>query len=60
VALDNPLGPGHYFVHAGVNVTAGGNIALYIANALEFIVFGGPPGRGIVAIDHTITAEIER
>jgi ABC-2 type transport system ATP-binding protein len=60
LTLDNPLGPGHYFVHAGINVTAGGGIALYISNALEFIVFGGPPGRGIVALNHTIKTEIER
>jgi ABC-type polysaccharide/polyol phosphate transport system ATPase subunit len=60
LALDNPLGPGHYFVHAGVNIASGGGIALYISNAVEFIVFGGPPGRGIVAIPHEITAEVER
>jgi energy-coupling factor transporter ATP-binding protein EcfA2 len=60
LALDNPLGPGHYFVNAGINIAHGGGIALYIQNALEFIVFGGPPGRGIVAIPHTFETEIER
>jgi ABC-2 type transport system ATP-binding protein len=58
VRLDNPLGPGHYFVHLGVNISFGGGIALYVHNALEFIVYGGPPGRGIVAIDHSVASAV--
>jgi ABC-type polysaccharide/polyol phosphate transport system ATPase subunit len=57
VTLDNPLAPTHYFVHFGVNIAFGGGTALYVHNALEFLVFGGPPGRGIVAIDNTVDIE---
>jgi ABC-type polysaccharide/polyol phosphate transport system ATPase subunit len=56
--LDNPLAPGHYFVHFGVNIAFGGGTALYVHNALEFLVFGGHPGRGIVAIGHSVEAEV--
>ena len=57
--FENPLGLGHYFIHCGVNRAEGG-IALYVHNALEFIVYGVPPGRGLVALENTTTAEIER
>jgi ABC-2 type transport system ATP-binding protein len=56
--LDNPLSSGHYFVHFGVNIAFGGGTALYVHNALEFLVFGGPPGRGIVAIDNSVDIEV--
>jgi ABC-type polysaccharide/polyol phosphate transport system ATPase subunit len=58
--LDNALGPAHYFLHIGVNIAFGGGAALYVQNAVEFIVFGGHPGRGIVAIDYDVKAEVDR
>jgi len=57
--LENPLSPGHYFVHLGVNRGFEGGIALYVHNAVEFVVFGGPYGRGIVALEHSIETAIE-
>jgi ABC-2 type transport system ATP-binding protein len=60
VTMDNKLAPGHYFVHCGINRAFEGLVALYIHNAIEFVVYGtGHPG-GIIAIDHTVEAEIER
>jgi ABC-2 type transport system ATP-binding protein len=58
--LDNMLAPGHYFIHAGVNVAFGGGAALYAHNALEFVVYGGHPGRGIVALDFDVDAEVDK
>jgi ABC-2 type transport system ATP-binding protein len=57
--FENPLGLGHYFVHCGVNRAFEGGIALYVHNAIEFIVYGASPGRGLIALENTTTAEIE-
>ncbi len=58
--LDNLLAPGHYFVHCGINRAFEGGIALYVPNAMDFVVFGGPNDRGIVFLPHTTAAVIER
>jgi ABC-type polysaccharide/polyol phosphate transport system ATPase subunit len=58
-ALENPLAPGRYFVHCGVNHAFDGGIALYVPNAMDFVVFGGPNDRGIVFLSHTSEAVIE-
>ena len=57
--LDNPLTPGHYFVHCGVNRTEEGGVALYAHNATEFLVFGGPEGAGIVVVGNAVVTSIE-
>jgi ABC-2 type transport system ATP-binding protein len=58
-SLSNPLAPGRYFVHCGLNdAFAGGNL-LYLENALDFVVFGGPNDRGIVFLPHKTKATIE-
>jgi ABC-2 type transport system ATP-binding protein len=52
--LDNPLAPGRYVIHAGVNRVDGTGVALYVPNLVNFVVFGGEEQpRGIVAIPHT-------
>jgi ABC-type polysaccharide/polyol phosphate transport system ATPase subunit len=58
--LGNPLAPGRYFVHCGLNYAFGGGIALYVHNAMDFVVFGGPNDRGIVFLPHESEATIER
>lgn len=57
--LENPLAPGRYFVHCGVNRIHGGGVALYVHNAASFIVFGGPQGRGVVLLPLEIEAKTE-
>ncbi len=59
VTLQNPLTPGHYFVHCGVNRAVEGGTALYVHNAVEFLVFGGPEGAGVVVVGNSIEAGVE-
>jgi ABC-2 type transport system ATP-binding protein len=59
VTLANPLTPGHYFVHCGVNRTEEGGVALYVHNAVEFLVYGGPEGAGVVVVGNAIETSIE-
>jgi ABC-type polysaccharide/polyol phosphate transport system ATPase subunit len=57
--VENPLAPGRYFVHCGVNNVSGG-VALYVHNAVDFVVFGGEThSRGIVFLQHEIDAVVE-
>ncbi|HSR94706.1 MAG TPA: ABC transporter ATP-binding protein [Solirubrobacterales bacterium] len=57
--VENPLAPGRYFVHCGVNNISGG-VALYVHNAVDFVVFGGEThSRGIVFLPHEIDAVVE-
>ena len=42
--IANLLAPGHYFVHCGINRVLEGGIALDVASAVDFVVFGGPAG----------------
>ena len=51
--------PGRYFVHCGINRAAAGGIALYVPNAIDFVVFGGPNDRGIVSLPHRDRGRIE-
>jgi ABC-type polysaccharide/polyol phosphate transport system ATPase subunit len=57
--IENPLTAGRYFLHCGVN-RVGGGVALYVHNALDFVVFGGDQhSRGLVALPHEIEARVE-
>lgn len=57
--VDNLLSPGRYFVHCGVNRVSGG-VALYVHNAVDFVVFGGDAhSRGVVSLPHRIEAVVE-
>jgi ABC-2 type transport system ATP-binding protein len=57
--LENELADGRYFVHCGINRAFGGGIALYIVDAIDFHVFGGPSSQGIVTPVVEIAGEIE-
>jgi ABC-type polysaccharide/polyol phosphate transport system ATPase subunit len=57
--IENPLSDGRYFVHCGVN-RVGGGVALYVHNAVDFVVFGGDPhSRGVVELPHQISGSVE-
>ena len=59
--VENQLGPGHYFVHCGINRQLEGGVALDVAGAADFVVFGGPAHRGLVALpQETTTTVLER
>ncbi len=57
--VENPLVPGHYFMHLGVNRTFEGGIALYAPRALEFIVYGGHQQLAVVAVPYEMRATVE-
>ena len=48
--VPNLLGPGHYFVHCGINRILEGGIALDVHSAIDFVVFGGPGDRSVVSL----------
>jgi ABC-2 type transport system ATP-binding protein len=56
--LENPLTPGRYFVHCGVNHSPTHTVMLHLHSCVDFIVFGGNAG-GVVELAHEVTAEIE-
>ena len=58
-AIDNQLAAGRYFVHCGINRAYEGGIALYVPNAIDFVVFGGPQTRGVVYPELKIDAAVE-
>jgi ABC-type polysaccharide/polyol phosphate transport system ATPase subunit len=58
--LQNSLAAGRYFVQCGINRAFEGGIALYLQNAIDFLVFGGPQTRGMVYPDLRIEADVER
>jgi ABC-type polysaccharide/polyol phosphate transport system ATPase subunit len=58
--IENLLLPGRYFVHCGVSSVESGGTALYVHNALDFVVFGGERNtHGFVRIPHEIGASVE-
>jgi ABC-type polysaccharide/polyol phosphate transport system ATPase subunit len=56
--LQNPLAPGRHHVHCGVQSARSGDVSAYLEDVLDFVVFGGPPVRGLVSIDHEIDAVV--
>jgi len=55
--LENPLAPGRYYVHCGVQQDKGkGDISLYEHNALDFVVFGSERDGGVLQLKHEIEA----
>ncbi len=58
--LENPLAPGRYFVHCGVQPGGGADrtASLYIPNAISFVVYGGPHSRGLIALDHQLDVSV--
>lgn len=59
--FSNLLLPGRHFIHCGVarNRTAA-DTALYVHNAVDFVVYGGEAPPGLVSIPHETKARVER
>jgi ABC-type polysaccharide/polyol phosphate transport system ATPase subunit len=58
--MENPLAPGRYFVHCGVQQDQGtGNVDLFVHSAVDFVVFGGERSGGVLALEHEIEASVE-
>ncbi|HEV7615624.1 MAG TPA: ABC transporter ATP-binding protein [Solirubrobacterales bacterium] len=57
--LKNPLTAGRYHVHLGINQAQTPRVLLYVANAIDFVVYGGEMARGVVAIEHTVETAVE-
>jgi ABC-type polysaccharide/polyol phosphate transport system ATPase subunit len=53
--IENLLGPGHYFVHCGINRALEGGVALDVPNAIDFVVFGGSEERALVSLPQETT-----
>jgi ABC-type polysaccharide/polyol phosphate transport system ATPase subunit len=59
--LENVLAPGRYFVHCGISRNKNGSdVALYVHNAIDFVVFGNEEVLGIVSIPHEISTSLEQ
>jgi ABC-type polysaccharide/polyol phosphate transport system ATPase subunit len=59
--VENLLTQGRYFVHCGVNRTENSGVALYVHNALDFVVYAGvDTPNGIVALPAEVEAGVER
>jgi len=59
--LENPLAPGRYHVHCGVQQDQGqGEVDLFVHGAVDFVVFGLERAGGVLALDHEIEARVER
>jgi ABC-type polysaccharide/polyol phosphate transport system ATPase subunit len=59
--VENLLTEGHYFVHCGVNRAENQSVALYVHNALDFVVYAGlDTPNGMVDLPHEIEATVDR
>ncbi|HSC20363.1 MAG TPA: ABC transporter ATP-binding protein [Solirubrobacterales bacterium] len=59
--VENLLTEGHYFVHCGVNRAENQSVALYVHNALDFVVYAGlDTPNGVVDLPHEIKATVDR
>jgi ABC-type polysaccharide/polyol phosphate transport system ATPase subunit len=53
--VENILGPGHYIVHAGINMALEEGVVVDVPAAVDFVVFGGSHERGLVSLPHETT-----
>jgi len=56
--LENPLTAGRYHVHCGINQAQTARVLLHVHNAIDFVVFGGDPNRGIVELKYKAEATV--
>jgi ABC-2 type transport system ATP-binding protein len=56
--VENVLGPGHYFVHCGINRALEGGVALDVPSAIDFVVYGGRHEGGIVSLPQETTTTV--
>lgn len=55
--VENPLAPGRYFVHCGIQ--GGHGVSMYLQNALSFVVFGSQHTQGVISPAFEVTAKVE-
>jgi len=59
--VENLLTQGRYFVHCGVNRIENKGVALYVHNALDFVVYAGVDSpNGLVALPSDVEATVDR
>jgi ABC-2 type transport system ATP-binding protein len=59
--VENFLTQGRYFVHCGVNRVENQGVALYVHNAIDFVVYAGvDTPNGVVTLPHEIKADLDR
>jgi hypothetical protein len=59
--VENPLTQGRYYVHCGVNRVDGQGVALYVHNAVDFVVYAGvDTPNGLVTIPYEVEASLDR
>jgi ABC-type polysaccharide/polyol phosphate transport system ATPase subunit len=59
--VENLLTQGHYFVHCGVNRGENQTVALYVHNALDFVVYASADTpSGVVTLPHEIGTTVQR
>jgi ABC-type polysaccharide/polyol phosphate transport system ATPase subunit len=59
--VENLLTQGRYFVHCGVNRTENSGVALYVHNALDFVVYAAvDTPNGVVALPAEVEAGVDR
>jgi hypothetical protein len=59
--VENLLTQGRYFIHCGVNRAENQSVALYVHNALDFVVYAGlDTPNGVVDLPHEIEATVDR
>ncbi|HEX7294031.1 MAG TPA: hypothetical protein VF259_05770, partial [Solirubrobacterales bacterium] len=57
--LENPLTAGRYFLHCGVAHSPTRTVILHLHSCLDFVVFGGGGGTGVVDLPHEVSALAE-
>jgi ABC-type polysaccharide/polyol phosphate transport system ATPase subunit len=57
--IENVFVPGHYFVHCGINRPNGGRAALEVVAPIDFVAFGGPANKGVVALPQETMTTVE-
>ncbi|HEX5989513.1 MAG TPA: ABC transporter ATP-binding protein [Solirubrobacterales bacterium] len=59
--VGNLLTQGHYYVHCGVNRAENQSVALYVHNAIDFVVYAGvDTPSGVVTLPLEIEASVDR
>jgi len=58
--VENLLTPGRYTIHCGINRAHTGDVALYVHDAVGFVVFGGEAQpQGIVSLPHELSTAVD-
>jgi ABC-type polysaccharide/polyol phosphate transport system ATPase subunit len=56
--FENPLAPGRYFVHCGINRGDSTENLLFVKGSVDFVVFGAEVSGGLVSLQHVLNSFI--